>query len=157
MKLLSIEQIIQKHQDVPIYYRKEYSAHALFERMVHHHEQVELNFEFGIEMEPSGQKKIDIKILDEVDYPIMPITSPTYTLISEYHQGRLSLYHMDLYRIEDPEEFELLGAQELIYGQGICIIEWYQLIEDLLPEDLIIIDLQIEQDGSRTIRMNKDL
>jgi tRNA threonylcarbamoyladenosine biosynthesis protein TsaE len=86
-----------------------------------------------------------------------PITSPTYTLISEYHQGRLSLYHMDLYRIEDPEEFELLGAQELIYGQGICIIEWYQLIEDLLPEDLIIIDLQIEQDGSRTIRMNKDL
>ncbi|MDA3851273.1 MAG: hypothetical protein PF447_08350 [Spirochaetaceae bacterium] len=91
MKLLSIEQIIQKHQDVPIYYRKEYSAHALFERMVHHHEQVELNFEFGIEMEPSGQKKIDIKILDEVDYPIMPlIHSLKKEVKQQYEEGKIS-------------------------------------------------------------------
>ena len=80
------------------------------------------------------------------------ITSPSYTLISEY-EGRLSLYHMDLYRIESIEEFELLGAEELLYGTGVSIIEWAEKIEQLLPDSCISISFDIDADAERDIQI----
>jgi tRNA threonylcarbamoyladenosine biosynthesis protein TsaE len=79
-----------------------------------------------------------------------PVTSPTYTLIRQY-EGRLPFYHMDLYRIGDEEEFYLLGADEMIYGKGICLIEWYERVINLLPKDMIHINITINEDQSRTI------
>ena len=80
------------------------------------------------------------------------ITSPSYTLISEY-EGRIPLYHMDLYRIDSIEEFELLGAEELLYGSGVSIIEWAEKIEQLLPDNCLSITLEIDTAAEREIKI----
>ncbi len=79
-----------------------------------------------------------------------PITSPTYTLIQEY-QGNLRLYHMDLYRIDSLEDFEMLGAEEMLYGEGVTLIEWSEIIEDILPENTIRITISIDKNQQRII------
>ena len=63
-----------------------------------------------------------------------PVTSPTFTIIKEYDEGRLPLYHFDVYRIGDPSEMEAIGYEEYFYGNGVCLIEWSELISDLIPE-----------------------
>lgn len=78
------------------------------------------------------------------------VTSPTYTIVGEY-AGRLPLYHMDMYRIESTEEFEMLGIDHLLYGNGVSVIEWSERIEEFLPENHIVIDIQRKEDGSREI------
>jgi len=78
------------------------------------------------------------------------ITSPSFTLISEY-EGSCHLYHMDLYRIDGIDEFEMLGVEELMYGQGITLIEWAEKIKDLLPHDRISISFKIGPEDDRTI------
>lgn len=62
------------------------------------------------------------------------ITSPTFTIVNEY-EGRLPLYHFDVYRIADPDEMYEIGYEEYVDGNGVCIIEWAELIEDLFPKD----------------------
>lgn len=62
-----------------------------------------------------------------------PITSPTFTIVNEYY-GRLPLYHFDVYRISDPDEMYEVGYEEYVYGDGVCVIEWPQLIEEILPK-----------------------
>lgn len=74
-----------------------------------------------------------------------PITSPTFTIIQEYEQGRLPFYHFDVYRIADEEEMFELGYESYFFGQGVCLIEWASLIQGLLPAEC------------RTIRIEKDL
>lgn len=88
---------------------------------------------------------LSLEIPDEV-------TSPTYTLISEY-EGSCPLYHMDLYRIDSIEEFEMLGAEELLFGKGITLIEWSERIEEYLPEDKKIIKISILPNGDRQIEL----
>lgn len=70
------------------------------------------------------------------------ITSPTFTIVQEYTTGRLPLYHFDVYRINDPEEMFELGYEEYFFGQGVCVIEWADLIEELLPEETKTIRLE---------------
>lgn len=62
-----------------------------------------------------------------------PITSPTFTIVNKY-QGDMPLYHFDVYRIGDSEEMYEIGYEEYVYGDGISVIEWAELIEDILPE-----------------------
>lgn len=71
-----------------------------------------------------------------------PINSPTFTIIQEYESGRLPLYHFDVYRIGDIEEMEEIGYDDYFFGQGICLIEWANLIEEILPDDLIRITIE---------------
>lgn len=80
------------------------------------------------------------------------VTSPTYTIVSEY-EGALPLYHMDMYRIEGIEEFEMLGVDELLFGQGVSLIEWSERIAEYLPEDGKAINISINGDGSRSITL----
>ncbi|ENK1244979.1 tRNA (adenosine(37)-N6)-threonylcarbamoyltransferase complex ATPase subunit type 1 TsaE [Clostridium sp. FAM 1755] len=62
------------------------------------------------------------------------ITSPTFNIVNEYN-GRLKLYHFDVYRVNDPDEIEAIGFDEYIFGEGVSIIEWSDYIEDLIPHD----------------------
>ncbi|MCQ2576564.1 MAG: tRNA (adenosine(37)-N6)-threonylcarbamoyltransferase complex ATPase subunit type 1 TsaE [Treponema sp.] len=81
------------------------------------------------------------------------ITSPTFCLISEY-SGKMPLYHMDVYRLDSGEDFINLGTDDMIYGDGVSIIEWSEKIMDELPKKTIILKLTPEEDGSRTIEIS---
>lgn len=70
------------------------------------------------------------------------VTSPTFNIIREYRSGRIPLYHFDVYRIADPEEMYELGYEEYFYGDGICVVEWADIIEELLPEEAAIIRIE---------------
>ena len=69
------------------------------------------------------------------------VQSPTFTIVREYHSGRMPLYHFDVYRIDDPDEMFEIGYEEYFYGDGLCVVEWADKIEELLPEDTKIIRL----------------
>lgn len=71
-----------------------------------------------------------------------PICSPTFTIIQEYESGRLPFYHFDVYRIGDIEEMEEIGYDDYFFGQGICLIEWAELIEEILPDRLIRVKIE---------------
>ena len=71
-----------------------------------------------------------------------PVNSPTFTIIQEYDGGRLPFYHFDVYRIGDIEEMEEIGYDDYFFGEGICLIEWAELIEELLPEHVISITIE---------------
>ncbi|MDD3220096.1 MAG: tRNA (adenosine(37)-N6)-threonylcarbamoyltransferase complex ATPase subunit type 1 TsaE [Lachnospiraceae bacterium] len=71
-----------------------------------------------------------------------PISSPTFTIIQEYEEGRMPFYHFDVYRIGDIEEMEEIGYDDYFFGNGICLIEWGNLIEEILPEDVIHITIE---------------
>lgn len=80
------------------------------------------------------------------------ITSPTYTIVSEY-EGNIPLYHMDMYRIDGIEEFELLGVDELLFGQGVSLIEWSERIAEYLPDDCKTLNISILENGQRKISL----
>lgn len=63
-----------------------------------------------------------------------PVNSPTFTIVQEYDDGRLPFYHFDVYRIGDIEEMEEIGYEDYFYGEGVCLIEWANLITEILPE-----------------------
>lgn len=73
-----------------------------------------------------------------------PVSSPTFTIVQEYQDGRLPFYHFDVYRISDISEMDEIGYEDYFYGEGICFIEWAELIEDLLPKKRTYI--RIEKD-----------
>lgn len=70
------------------------------------------------------------------------ITSPTFTIVQEYHDGRLPLYHFDVYRIGDPEEMFEIGYEDYFFGSGVCVVEWADLIEELIPDTAVVIEIQ---------------
>lgn len=78
------------------------------------------------------------------------ITSPTFCLISEY-SGKMPLYHMDVYRLDGGEDFINLGTDDMIYGDGVSIIEWSEKIMEELPKKTIILKLEPQEDDSRII------
>lgn len=80
------------------------------------------------------------------------ISSPTFTIVKEYKSGRLPLYHFDVYRLGDGEELLDIGAEEFLYGDGVCIIEWADIVADVLPEDAIAINIEYgENEGERVV------
>ncbi len=64
-----------------------------------------------------------------------PVNSPTFTILQVYEEGRLPFYHFDVYRIGDVEEMEEIGYEDCFYGEGVCLIEWAELIGEILPQD----------------------
>lgn len=71
-----------------------------------------------------------------------PINSPTFTIVQVYDEGKMPLYHFDVYRIADSEEMYEIGYEEYFYGEGVCLIEWAELINDILPENIIRIKIE---------------
>lgn len=78
------------------------------------------------------------------------ITSPTFIIVNEY-EGRIPLYHFDVYRINDIDEMYEIGFEEYLYGNGVCIVEWGKIVEELLPEYAIKIDINKLDDNTREI------
>ena len=76
---------------------------------------------------------------------VEPVSSPTFTIVQTYEDGRMPFYHFDVYRIGDVEEMEEIGYEDYFYGEGICLIEWANLIQEILPETC------------KTITIEKDL
>lgn len=98
------------------------------------------------------------------------ITSPTFTIVNEYEEGTIPFYHFDVYRISDPEEMYEIGFEEYLYGDGLVVIEWADLIDDILPRENIWITIkkdltqgmdarviQIEFSGDRYYEYEKKL
>lgn len=80
------------------------------------------------------------------------ITSPTFSLVNEYTSGSGDpIYHFDFYRIKKIDEVYDMGYEDYFYGGNLCFLEWPELIEDLLPEDVTKVHIVTEEDGSRTI------
>jgi len=66
-----------------------------------------------------------------------PVNSPTFTILQIYEEGRMPLYHFDVYRIADVEEMDEIGYEDCFYGEGVCLIEWADLIKEILPEKYV--------------------
>lgn len=81
------------------------------------------------------------------------VNSPTFTILQIYDEGRIPLYHFDVYRIEEPEEMEEIGFDEYVEGDGVCLIEWAGRIADILPENIIVI--RIEKDLGKGLDYRK--
>ena len=80
------------------------------------------------------------------------ITSPTFTIVNEY-AGRMPLYHFDVYRIADSDEMYEIGYEEYVYGEGISVIEWPQLISDILPQKRYDITISKDYDKGENYRL----
>lgn len=78
------------------------------------------------------------------------VSSPTFTIVSEY-DGNLHLYHIDAYRLDSEEDFLDLGAEEMLYGNGVCVIEWSEKVRGVLPKKTITISLSTRKDDGRLI------
>lgn len=82
-----------------------------------------------------------------------PISSPTFTIIQEYEEGRLPFYHLDVYRIGDISEMDEIGYEDYFYGEGVSLIEWANLIEDILPGNMITIYIEKDLEKDFDYRM----
>ena len=105
------------------------------------HEQVEKRRTFAIISHPDAGKTTLTKAIARGLGVSEMITSPTFTIVKEYRSGRLPLFHFDVYRIGDIDEMYELGYEEYFYGDGLCVIEWADLIEELIPEDALRISI----------------
>lgn len=84
------------------------------------------------------------------------ISSPTFTIVNEYHKNDINIYHFDVYRLEDSSEFYAIGGEEY-FEKGICIIEWGELIEDALPKKYIKIDFSRNSENENERILNVQL
>lgn len=71
-----------------------------------------------------------------------PVNSPTFTIVQVYEEGRIPLYHFDVYRIGDIEEMDEIGYEDYFYGEGVCLIEWADLIREILPEQMCRVTIE---------------
>lgn len=71
-----------------------------------------------------------------------PVNSPTFTIVQIYEGGRLPFYHFDVYRISDVEEMEEIGYEDCFYGEGVCLVEWANLIQELIPADRCLVRIE---------------
>ena len=71
-----------------------------------------------------------------------PVNSPTFTILQTYEDGRLPFYHFDVYRIQDVEEMDEIGYEDCFYGEGVCLVEWGNLIQEILPENSICVTIE---------------
>ena len=75
-----------------------------------------------------------------------PVNSPTFTIVQVYDSGRLPFYHFDVYRIGDVEEMDEIGYEEYFFGEGVCFVEWANLVDEIMPKETIWITIEKDLD-----------
>ena len=84
------------------------------------------------------------------------ISSPTFTIVKEYKSGRMPLYHFDVYRLGGTEEFYDIGGEEYLYGDGLCVIEWAEIIENAWPEKTTVVRIEYGvNEGERIVNIEE--
>jgi tRNA threonylcarbamoyladenosine biosynthesis protein TsaE len=83
------------------------------------------------------------------------LTSPTYTIVSEYAAGRLPFYHIDAYRLGGDDDFQALGGDDYVYGEGIAVVEWSDRIPGSIPREALTVSINILEDGRRVIEVEE--
>lgn len=101
----------------------------------------------------AGKTRLTQAICCAMNVDERDVNSPTFVLIQEY-AGRLPLYHFDTYRLRDSDEFLELGADELLEGEGVCFVEWADKVADVLPKDLLRIEIEITGVSSRLFHLS---
>lgn len=87
-----------------------------------------------------------------------PVSSPTFTILKEYHEGRIPFYHFDVYRIGSDDEMEEIGYFDIVDGDGACLIEWAELIRDILPKNYYRVTIKKDTEKGfdyRTIELER--
>ena len=80
------------------------------------------------------------------------LSSPTFNIVKEYRSGRLPLFHFDVYRLSSGDDLVDIGAEDYLYGDGVCLIEWADIVADILPEETIVIRIEYgENEGAREV------
>lgn len=79
------------------------------------------------------------------------VTSPTFNIVNIYNSGRLPLYHFDVYRLSGAEEFLATGTDEYFYGDGVCVIEWADIIGEAIPDGAVVIEMRYAENGEERI------
>lgn len=80
------------------------------------------------------------------------ISSPTFTIVKEYKSGRMPLYHFDVYRLGNVEEFYDIGGEEYLFGDGLCVIEWAEIVKEAWPDETVVINICYgENEGERVL------
>lgn len=97
---------------------------------------------FALEGDLGVGKTIFTKGLAEGLGVLEPVSSPTFTIVQIYEEGRLPFYHFDVYRIGDPEEMDEIGYEDYFFGKGVCLVEWANLIREKMPEQTIWITIE---------------
>lgn len=84
------------------------------------------------------------------------MSSPSFSIINEYRSSSTGelIYHFDLYRLENPEEAEDIGVEDYFYSGALCLLEWPERIEDMLPDDTVKVQLRVNDDDSRDLIIN---
>jgi tRNA threonylcarbamoyladenosine biosynthesis protein TsaE len=80
-----------------------------------------------------------------------PVNSPTFTIVREYRSGRLPLYHFDVYRLSDGMEFLDTGAEDYLEDSGLSVIEWADIVADVLPPDALVVMIEYAEEGKRKV------
>lgn len=128
-------------------------------------ETIETGFEFGKQLKPGdvvclegdlGAGKTHFVKGVASFFGIAPdsVSSPTYTLIHEY-SGELPIYHFDCYRLKSEQEALEIGAEEYFYGEGVCLVEWPEIIGSLIPEEAIRVHISHISDSKRSIHIHQ--
>ena len=101
----------------------------------------------------AGKTRLVQALCTAWDIPREEVTSPTFLLIQEYAGNRFPVYHFDTYRLRDIDEFLELGAEEYLYGKGVCLIEWADRVEEILPADHLRLEIEILGETTRLFRV----
>ncbi len=101
----------------------------------------------------AGKTRLVQAVATAVGVPQGSVTSPTFVLVNEYRQGRLPIYHFDIYRLKDDDEFLALGPEEYFEADGLSFVEWADRVEHLLPEERVEIELEVTGDTSRRVTL----
>ncbi|QDU55592.1 tRNA (adenosine(37)-N6)-threonylcarbamoyltransferase complex ATPase subunit type 1 TsaE [Aeoliella mucimassa] len=105
----------------------------------------------------AGKTRLVQAIAVALGNAVESITSPTFVLVNEYTRGKLPLYHFDVYRLKDDDEFLELGAEEYFDRDGVTLIEWGDRVEHLLPERATVITLEIDPNDHRVVTITGSL
>ena len=108
---------------------------------------------FAFNGQMGAGKTTFIKALCEALGVSEPVTSPTFAIVNEYRSDETGelIYHFDFYRIKKLEEAYDMGCEDYFYSGAVCLIEWPELVEDLLPGNTIWVDIKVNDDETRTI------